>query len=121
MYLFLYENQYFLTFFTENKGNDIEKVKILAFLFSISDIFILDSNLNLPEYSYLLYFASTRLEGTNLYKSRVDVYQKPFSNKKIDENIFEFDYFITKFSDDEKEVSDQMSFLMKNYLNINSR
>ena len=112
-----YNDNPFLLFFAENETNSIEKLKVAAFLYAISDIFVIDSAKNFKSYNLLLHLAQKRLSGDNLFKARVEILRLFGCTKKISNEVFKFQYSISNFSsrENEKKTNEQIDYLMNKY------
>jgi hypothetical protein len=110
--------QYYLCIFGLNSKNDIESVKITAFILSISDIFIIHCDHYQKKYFDIITCAKKRLIGSKLFKGKVHVYTT--SNNILDfkaiQNELKFD--LAKFSYNENSQDEEIKYLMHEYSKI---
>ena len=109
-----YKTENYLYLFTENRGSQVEKIKCLAFLLGISDVLILDSQLEIQEYSKYINFAKKRLTGSKLFEGRIDVFR--LVSEGINHNVkFNTRTYFSEFSVKDTVQSDQIEYLMHQY------
>ncbi|OMJ91806.1 hypothetical protein SteCoe_5593 [Stentor coeruleus] len=115
-----YKSETYLCLFSIFSGSLPEKLKTLSLFYGISDIFIIDNNLDIKNLTSILEIAKKRFQHNEFFKGRIEIINICQNFNTIDSTTLKSKFFSSDFTISSDENDKQYKFLINEYSNIQS-
>ncbi|OMJ91117.1 hypothetical protein SteCoe_6379 [Stentor coeruleus] len=115
-----YKSETYLCLFSIFSGSLPEKLKTLSLFYGISDIFIIDNNLDVKHISDLLEMAKKRLQHSDFFKGRIEIINICQNFHSIESSSLKSKFYSSDFTISNIDKEKQYKFLINEYSNIPS-
>lgn len=113
-----YQSETYLCLFSIFSGSLPEKLKTLSLFYGISDIFIIDNNLDVKHISDLLEMAKKRLQHKDFFKGRIEIINICQTFHSIESTSLKSKFYSSDFTVTNIDKEKQYKFLINEYSNI---